>query len=83
MKIGLLLNLQVVNLTGYLQMFSPFAVHSLHPHYSLVQMKEIKQWLYAGLQVYPYVVNKAAVANRMKEIGASGVIADASPRDLR
>lgn len=82
-NIGLLMNFRAVNLESYLRLFSPFAVRSIHPHAAVVQKNEVEHWLDDGLKVYPYGVNNAAVVDRMKKFGVSGVIADAPPGYLR
>ncbi|SDI64902.1 glycerophosphodiester phosphodiesterase [Natribacillus halophilus] len=75
-NIGLLFQLRVVNMDAYLRLFSPFTVHSLHPHHSLVRKEEVGDWQARGLEVYPYTVNNSAIAANMEAIGVNGIISD-------
>ncbi|QQK76795.1 glycerophosphodiester phosphodiesterase [Salicibibacter cibarius] len=80
-KIGLLLNFRPVNMEGYLRLFSPFDVHSLHPHASILQNNDVERWQKQGVSVFPYAVTRKSDVKQMQAFGVNGVISDAPPGD--
>ncbi|MBP1157393.1 MULTISPECIES: glycerophosphodiester phosphodiesterase [unclassified Paenibacillus] len=75
MKLGALFSTNIIKPWDYVRQL-PFAVYSLHPHYSFVDEAYIRQSHAHGFKVYPYTVNEGEWAAPLAQAGLDGVITD-------
>ncbi|SFM30635.1 glycerophosphoryl diester phosphodiesterase [Paenibacillus sp. 1_12] len=73
--IGLGYTADVVDHIAFAEAFGA-QVYSLHPHYKLIGLDEIRLAVDRGLRVYPYTVNDENDMRELLQAGASGLITD-------
>jgi len=74
-RVGLGYTADVVDHIEFAKLFGN-GLYSLHPHYQLIGLNEIRQAVDYGLHVYPYTVNEIADMQILLQAGASGIITD-------
>jgi glycerophosphoryl diester phosphodiesterase len=74
-KIGLLYGNAISNPVAYVKSLG-VEVYSLHPSFKLIQRMNMQQIQAAGLQIYPYTINKEKDYSSMIQSGVSGIITD-------
>ncbi|TXK79354.1 glycerophosphodiester phosphodiesterase [Paenibacillus sp. N3.4] len=82
-KVGLLYAANLIDHAAYARQID-IDVFSLHPYFHAIEKEDVQGALAAGLEVYPYTVNRVEDYKRLIEKGVSGIITDfpAKLRDL-
>lgn len=74
-KAGLLYAANLIYHAGYAQQLG-VDIHSLHPHFQLIDKSDVDGAVSAELAVYPYTVNHVEDMRRMIKYGVTGIITD-------
>jgi glycerophosphoryl diester phosphodiesterase len=74
-KIGLLYAAEIPDPVAYVKQLG-VEVYSLHPNFKLIRRTDIQQVKAAGMQIFPYTINKEKDYFEMMQSGVSGIITD-------